>query len=148
MHFTEKTKKALLEAGWYEGRKIDISEYEEVLISEGYPLNDKTKDFLMEFGGLEVTHDAYVMPDETDYFHFDPIIATDNVMRKTVSKYEERIGRSVDVIGEAFSSHMVLMMDYEGKIYGGYDSFLTCLGENLYEAINNLCEGKETEEIE
>lgn len=148
MYFSEKTKEALLDAGWHEERKIDISEYEETLISEGYPLNQKTKDFLTEFGGLEVIHDAYVMPDETDYFHFDPIIAIDNVMRKTINKYEKRIRKSLDVIGEAFSSHMVLMMDYEGKIYGGYDSFLTCLGENFYEAINNLCEGTETEEIE
>jgi len=69
-------------------------------------------------------------------------------MRKIINKYEKRIGRPLDVIGEAFIGHMVLMMDYEGKIYGGYDSFLTCLGENYYEAINNLCEGKETEEIE
>lgn len=100
MSFTEKIEKALLDAGWFQGREIDISKYEDILTSEGYPLYEKTKKLLKEFGGLVVTHDAYVVPDETDSFHLDPITAADNVMRKIINKYEKRIGKSVGCVTE------------------------------------------------
>lgn len=53
--FSEEALEKLKEAGWYEGRKIDITEYVEYLESLGVEVLDSAKRFLEEFGELNVS---------------------------------------------------------------------------------------------
>ena len=50
--FSEEVKKALIEAGWFPNRKIDITRYEKTLLLAGYDIPKILKDFLVAFGGL------------------------------------------------------------------------------------------------
>ena len=48
-----KAKKLLKKAGWYEGRKIDITNYVRSLEDSGYEVFDAAREFLEEYGELE-----------------------------------------------------------------------------------------------
>lgn len=47
-------KKQLRKAGWYEGRKVDLTEYEEGFSNQGCEFFSAAKKFLEEFGDLDI----------------------------------------------------------------------------------------------
>ena len=49
------TKERLMQAGWYFGRVIDISEFENKYKEIGMEMPDIVKDFLRTYGNLEIT---------------------------------------------------------------------------------------------
>ena len=55
----EKAKQQLEKAGWYEGRKIDISEQVRFLESLGYEVFDAARKFMEEYGELDITDKSY-----------------------------------------------------------------------------------------
>ena len=55
----EKAKQQLGKAGWYEGRKIDISEQIEFLESLGYEVFDAAREFMERYGELDITDKSY-----------------------------------------------------------------------------------------
>ncbi|GAA0178462.1 SUKH-3 domain-containing protein [Clostridium sediminicola] len=147
MELSQATKNILEKAGWTSCRKIDIQSYIDALIEDEYEINDKAKIFLAEFGGLELIHPAYRVPNEMDKSHFDPICAISVIYRERVETYEERIGEKLIVIGQGYNEYLVLLISESGKIFGAYDDFLTCLGNNHFEALEAICLQKETPEI-
>lgn len=56
---SEISAKHLSKAGWYEGRKIDITDNVKFLESLGYYVFDAAKKFMEEYGELEIT-DEYI----------------------------------------------------------------------------------------
>ncbi len=46
----DRTKKLLKKAGWYEGRKIDITKQIEYLEKSGYKVFEAARNFMEEFG--------------------------------------------------------------------------------------------------
>jgi len=56
MNLSEKAFMRLKDAGWYPGRKIDITKYIYELEEEGFVVFNKAKDFLQEFGGLGIKY--------------------------------------------------------------------------------------------
>jgi hypothetical protein len=147
MELSQSTKKILENAGWNPLRHIDIQLYQEALSSDGYEMSDKAKSFLVEFGGLELAHPAYRVANEMDNTHFDPLRAISGICHERVETYEERIGEKLVVIGEGYNEQLVLMISESGRIFGAYDDFLTCLGNNPLEALDAICQRKETPEI-
>ena len=142
MNFSKETKATLLKAGWYESRHIDIEKYKMTLILEGYVSNDLVNGFLTEFGGIEVTHSAFLAKGKLDTFHFDVIRAIEGVYRECVETYEQKVGESLAVVGEAYSNHLVLLMSISGKFYGAFDDVLILIGNNKFEALEALCSNK------
>lgn len=57
----------LSKAGWYEGRKIDISEKVKRLEALGYEVFDQAKLFLQEFDNLRLPHIPPYYPERYDY---------------------------------------------------------------------------------
>ena len=51
---SEKAIEVLKKAGWYEGRKIDITENVKFLEERGFEVLDKAKKFMEEFGELKI----------------------------------------------------------------------------------------------
>ncbi len=47
-------KQQLRKAGWYEGRKVDLTEYEEGFSNQGCEFFSAAKKFLEEFGDLDI----------------------------------------------------------------------------------------------
>jgi hypothetical protein len=144
---SNKVIECLKKSGWNSSRNIDITIYEEALKIEGYKLSESIIEFLKQFGGMDIIVPAFRVPNAFDKTHFDPIKAIRAIYRGNVEEYEKRVGESMVLIGEAYNRHLVLLMSESGKIYGAYDDYLTKLGDNSYEALNALCESKETPEV-
>ena len=79
--------------------------------------------------------------------HFDLSIVVKHVVPKDVDAYGKVIGRKLCPIGEADRGYLVLIMDEQGAVYGGYDDFFVEVGESGHTAIENLCSGKELKSI-
>jgi hypothetical protein len=144
MKLSEKTKEILLRAGWDELRQINISEHVLFLKSEGYTITESAKKFIAEFGDLEIIHPAYRVKNENDKTHFNPSVAANHIYYERVETYEQKIREKLVVVGEAFNEHLILMISESGKFFGAYDDYLTLLGNDTYEGINSICEGKDT----
>lgn len=147
MELSQATKKIFEKAGWTPWRQMNIEPYIEALVTDGYEIFDKANDFLIEFGGLEVIHPAYKVHNEMDGLHFNPIRAIEGIYHERVETYEVRIGEKLVVIGEGYNGQLVLLISESGKIFGAYDDYLTCLGNNTFEALEALCENKETPQV-
>ncbi|MDR6226267.1 SUKH-3 domain-containing protein [Desmospora profundinema] len=131
----------LIRAGWTPSRRMDVSVHCQALREEGYRIFPEAKRFLERFVGLRVTIPAYKLRDREDFFHLDPREASRQVFIEQIRDYEERIGESLVVIGEAYSNHLALMISETGKILGGFDRFLVMLGEDGWKGMESLYQG-------
>lgn len=147
MKIPNKVIESLEKSGWYSSRNIDISIYEEAYKREGYKLSEHILEFLKQFGGMDIIIPAFRRPDSTDKVYIDPIRAINGIYRGNVLEYEERIGKSIVVIGETQNEQLVLLMAENGEIYAAFDDYLAKLGNNIYEALDTFCESKQPIEV-
>lgn len=145
--FSAATIALLQQEGWSEDRCVDTSEYSKCLKSEGYPIHAAVVDFLKQFGGLLVVHPHHRVKEEKDEFYINPTVAAEHIYPERVEDYSERVGASLCVIGEAFSYHMTLVMNPDGKVYAGYDDTLIQVGKSGTDAIEALCSGGDMPKI-
>lgn len=147
MELSRESQKFLTNAGWNTTRHVNIASYLERLQAEGYKINHFAEEFLAQFGGLELFQPAYRVKYEYDKLHFNPLSTCDNIYKEQVENYEERVGDSLVVVGEAHNGYLVLMISEKGKVYGAYDNYLTLLGNDYFEALDSLFLCKETPEV-
>ncbi|WP_180230678.1 SUKH-3 domain-containing protein, partial [Bacillus pseudomycoides] len=62
MEISNKTIEGLKKAGWYEGRKIDISENVKFLEERGFEVFESAKKIMEEFGELRINVET-IRPD-------------------------------------------------------------------------------------
>ncbi|MEN8220867.1 MAG: SUKH-3 domain-containing protein [Pseudomonadota bacterium] len=140
--FSKTTLKLLYQAGWFEKRKVNISEFIQVLHEEDFSLPKKVAQFLKSFGKLKIKQPG------GDYFHFDVIEATLSVDTDWVKQdYSERVGEKLCIIGEAFNGYMTLCMSPQGEVYAGFDDTLVYVGTSGYDAIEALSLGYELAKV-
>jgi len=144
--FSNNTVKLLKQAGWFEGRLIDTSSFEKLLEEKGFPLFPSITEFLSQFGGLKFTNTEAVPPAPEDW-HFDIAEAVVHGSSTRVQTYGRRLGVEMCLIGEGFRGYLLLMMDEEGRVYGGYDQVLLHIGNSGIDAIGALCDGLELSPI-
>ncbi|MDZ4957095.1 hypothetical protein GNF51_15070, partial [Clostridium perfringens] len=142
-----KVIESLKKSGWHSSRNIDISIYEEAYKSEGYKVSEIIIEFLKKFGGLDIIIPAFRRPESTDKVYIHPIRAINGIYRGNVLEYEERIGKSIVVIGETQNEQLVLLMDENGEVYVAFDDYLAKIGNNIYEALDTFCESKQPIEV-
>ncbi len=147
--FSPETIILLLNAGWKANRSVDTTNFKKCLLRVGYPWLIQVQDFLSEFGKLEIIVPA-VDSVSVKLFHFDVCKAVADIdSRWIIEDYTDRLrNKKLCVIGQAFSSHLTLIMDDKGKIYGGFDDLLYLVGNNKYDAIEAMCSQKSLAEIE
>ena len=145
--FSEEILSLLRSAGWYPSRNIDISEFKNILASEGYPIHSTVLSFLSCFGNLQVRYPHKHKSEIDDDFHFKVSLAVTHIYPERVKDYSDRVSSALCVIGECNRGYMILMMDSEGKVYAGYDDFLVCVGDSGFDAIEALCSGQDLVEI-
>lgn len=147
MNMTDDTKIILLQAGCYPSRSVDIQPYVDGLHSEGYVVHDAARRFLSEFGGLTIHHPAFRLREQESTTHFCAVEAAGEVWQERVALYEQAVHDELVVVGAAFNGYLTLLVGASGKVYGAYDTYLTCLGDDAYSAIDNICLGVRTEQI-
>ncbi|WP_063915660.1 SUKH-3 domain-containing protein [Paenibacillus elgii] len=128
MNLSNETLKILRDAGWYEGRRIDIKEIEDNLEELGYIVFPEVKSFLAEFGNLEIED---TINDETHNTSIRFTNYDDNGSFKSEEKYA---GEKLVPVGMIDSGNLVLFVSESGRVYCSTGK----LGENAKEAWENL----------
>ncbi|SEO76907.1 SUKH-3 immunity protein [Mucilaginibacter gossypiicola] len=136
----------LSQAGWYQGREIDITDFKQELTVNGFTIPIAVEKFLTEFGRLNI---IFLRAHGTDTVHFDAKEAVRGVDPLWAQKdYKTRLAnKNLCIIGEAYSNHLTLMMDEDGAVYGGYDDFLCFIANSGREAIEAICLRLNSKEI-
>ncbi|MCM1508930.1 MAG: SUKH-3 domain-containing protein [Ruminococcus flavefaciens] len=127
---TEIAKQQLMKAGWYEGRKIDVSNYEKRFTELGYEFFPAARRFLEEFGDLHIV----------DRLNWDYIKPGRIGINDSSTKLERMVllpmadcGDFIEKVGKKVIP--VAMIDYENiQIYISEDG-------KFYEGINAYSEG-------
>ncbi|CAM2876862.1 SUKH-3 immunity protein [Hathewaya histolytica] len=96
---------------------------------------------------MDIIIPAFRRPKSTDKIYIDPIRGVNGIYRGNVLDYEERIGKSVVVIGETQNEQLVLLMSENGEFYVAFDDYLAKLGNNIYEVLDTFCESKQPIEV-
>ena len=137
MH-SERVLKALKEAGWYEGRCIDIEPYMAIL-EKLYPsyIPDVVKDVVREYGGLIITvanpdknYDKLDLSVILELIQFKPYYSEDTI-------FDPFVNSDLFFIGEIWSGYFFLYMTPEGKVYADNGEILY-LGNSFDEMLENV----------
>lgn len=114
----EETKKVLKEAGWYEGRKIDISRHIEFLKSKGYEVFDELEKFLQEFGDLKIIledNDA-LDPEENTIEYSTCIIDIIGEDDRSLNQ-DKKAGEKTIPVAELYNKDILVYISESGKFY-------------------------------
>ena len=163
--FSEKVKAALTDAGWYEGRTVNIEQYKKALEKEGYQVPQQLQFFLTEFGGLrlKIPHFTDITPAllkqypmlkkynlAYEILHFDVMEAIGMPSERPMKKediFEPRIGEEMILFGEIFDGRYLLHMTPSGRIYARDGESVLFLGDNYVEMLENIFQRKRFREI-
>ena len=100
----DKSKEILKEAGWYEGRKIDLTDILEVYNKNNVEVFPKAKEFLEEFG------DIIIKDDGRPYHVFD-------IKRLFRRRYRPMLAEELSIL---FNEKVIRLGDCSGYIYSVY----------------------------
>jgi hypothetical protein len=121
----------LASAGWYPGRVVDVSEAERAWLAEGCTVHDEGPALLREFSGLTVW-----AADKRRSLWFDGERALRDIDPAWCRAYSEDSGRLLLPVGGY--SHMVLLVDEVGGLWGGFDAEYGQLADSVTEAVRVL----------
>jgi hypothetical protein len=138
--FSSTALRALTCAGWFPGRSADTRAYERALEEDGYEVFPVVLEFLSEFGGLSIVHERLSGKQDTPCF--DAKIAAESVFPEQVAAYSSQVDASLCVVGEYCWRLYTIMMDQDGRSYGGVDQNLDYLGGTGVQAIENIISGE------
>ena len=124
---TQRTYDMLRFFGWYEGRHIDTTAFEQVMDRRGIKLSEKQLAFFREFSGLYFSFDR-------DFWCFDSLekIPTKELYYSEVSS--EKNEYKVIYCGETMGGPLALYPDGILRLWG------VPWGRTTMECINHLCE--------
>ncbi|TCO19084.1 SUKH-3 immunity protein of toxin-antitoxin system [Kribbella steppae] len=121
----------LSSAGWFPGRVIDVSRTEHAYESEGFTMHDAGLAVLQEFSELVVCGD-----DRRQCLWFDGERALRGRDSAWSHAYSEDSGRVLLPVGEY--SHMVVLVDEAGGLWGGFDDSYGWLAGSVVELVHGL----------
>ena len=140
MTIRENTLKYLREAGWYEGRKIDITEIVKYLEGYGYEVFEPVKRFLEEFGMLTIR-----IPDDCEFSNYKYNEHHTNVMEAIDWPYSDGVFEDVEKyagerlvpVGMIHNENLWLFVSESGKLC----SDMKLLGDTFMEGWDCLING-------
>lgn len=125
-----RIRNAIEEAGWYEGRKIDISYMIDDYTRHGFNnLNELVQNFLSEYGNIriEFKNDAGFWSD----IRINPEIGMGLLESEHAGKLEKLIGEPVFPIGGIHTDLAGLLISFSGNFYLLEDDGISFLGSDL-----------------
>ena len=147
----ESTYRRLQEAGWYEGRKTDISGLVKECEKDGVFLTEPQKRFIEEFGGLEgsredshyfyISDSRIIQSHNTDFFYFINIFIDEDLeleseeINTVVKNYEKNTVR----IGEyGYYAQSILLAENGLMLLADDGGNVNLLGRTAMEGFNIL----------
>ncbi|MGE7875606.1 MULTISPECIES: SUKH-3 domain-containing protein [Bacillus cereus group] len=142
MKISNKTIEELKKAGWYEGRKIDISENVKFLEERGFEVFESAKKFMEEFGELQFNVES-IWPDGVTKEiseHTTCIKEVIGVLDSSCFGLDDFIDDKVIPIGSLYDFGLNLYISESGRIFESTG----WAGENALEALDNIFREKGT----
>ncbi|HDR7601879.1 TPA: SUKH-3 domain-containing protein [Bacillus mycoides] len=140
MGISNKTIEELKKAGWYEGRKIDISENVKFLEERGFEVFESAKKFMEEFGELRINVEK-IWPDGLVISkHTTCIKEVIGVLDSSCFGLENFIDDKVIPIGSLYNFEIDLYISESGRMFKS----IGWVGDNVLEALENVILEKET----
>ncbi|WP_242227416.1 SUKH-3 domain-containing protein [Bacillus cereus group sp. BfR-BA-01315] len=140
MGISNKTIEELKKAGWYEGRKIDISENVKFFEERGFEVFESAKKFMEEFGELRINVEK-IWPDGLVISkHTTCIKEVIGVLDSSCFGLENFIDDKVIPIGSLYNFEIDLYISESGRIFESTG----WAGENALEALDNIFREKGT----
>ncbi|MED1042822.1 SUKH-3 domain-containing protein [Bacillus mycoides] len=142
MKISNKTIEELKKAGWYEGRKIDISENVKFLEERGFEVFESAKKFMEEFGELQFNVES-IWPDGVTKEiseHTTCIKEVIGVLNSSFFGLEDYIDEKVIPIGSLYDFEINLYISESGRMFKS----IGWVGDNVLEALENVILEKET----
>lgn len=132
----------LSDAGWYEGRKIDFSYFNDDLSRELFSFPNKyISDLFEEFWNIKV---KYYSPSGI-YYDINFNVASAIRLTDYVDgiKIEKIIGEKILPVATALQETFLLWISYGNKFYLTDDKFLYYIGDDFFNVIEFLLSGVE-----
>ena len=141
MEISNKTIEELKKAGWYEGRKIDISETVKFLEERGFEVFESAKKFMEEFGELQINVEK-IWSDGSKQIseHTTCIKEVIGVLNSSFFGLEDYIDEKVIPIGSLYNFEINLYISESGRMFKS----IGWVGDNVLEALENVILEKET----
>ncbi|MFI8708219.1 SUKH-3 domain-containing protein [Bacillus sp. NPDC077411] len=141
MEISNKTIEELKKAGWYEGRKIDISETVKFLEERGFEVFESAKKFMEEFGELRINVEK-IRSDGSKKIskHTTCIKEIIGVLNSSFFGLEDYIDEKVIPIGSLYNFEINLYISESGRMFKS----IGWVGDNVLEALENVILEKET----
>ncbi|SFK07597.1 MULTISPECIES: SUKH-3 domain-containing protein [unclassified Bacillus (in: firmicutes)] len=135
MKISNKTIEELKKAGWYEGRKIDISETVKFLEERGFEVFESAKKFMEEFGELRINVEK-IWPDGCKDIskHTTCIKEIIGVLNSSFFGLEDYIDEKVIPIGSLYDFEINLYISESGRIFEATG----WAGDTVLEAFDNI----------
>lgn len=140
----DNTKKKLIEAGWFEGRNIEIDEIIEKYKEREFELSIQNIIFLKEYGLLQFEFkNKNPMFNDIVYKHFNPIKTLGkNLYKKSLEYLEdeydiEGIEKAIP-IGETDNGNMIILCIENNVFYGYTDGCLVKYGNTVEDMLECL----------
>ncbi|MEU7527249.1 SUKH-3 domain-containing protein [Saccharothrix sp. NPDC042600] len=140
MGWSKRAETLLREAGWFPGREVDITRWEDLVTDEGFPLHAEARRFLREFGGLvvEVDDDSEGVDRAPASFDLDPDLCSGQ--REWFERLGRRAGATLFPVGDVEGGHAHLGVDERGGVHMLFLDEVHFLGKRG-EALGNLIDG-------
>ncbi|MEK0224259.1 SUKH-3 domain-containing protein [Bacillus proteolyticus] len=140
MEISNKTIEELKKAGWYEGRKIDISENVKFLEERGFEVVESAKKFMEEFGELRINVEK-IRPDGLVISkHTTCIKEVIGVLDSSCFGLEDYIDEKLIPVGSLHDFGLNLFISESGRLFKSTG----WVGDNALEAFDNIILGKGT----
>ncbi|KMQ16995.1 SUKH-3 domain-containing protein [Bacillus mycoides] len=135
MGISNKTIEELKKAGWYEGRKIDISENVKFLEERGFEVFESAKKFMEEFGELRINVEK-IRSDGSKKIskHTTCIKEVIGVLDSSCFGLENFIDDKVIPIGSLYDFEINLYISESGRIFEATG----WAGDTVLEALDNI----------
>ena len=128
--FNKNVTKKLQQAGWYSGRRVNISPKLKLMTEAGYTISDSMTNFLLEFDGLSLTYSNGDNP-------FDLITYIVDFHTVQCAIRSALIDENAIPVGSFSNSNFLIIISDDNKMYC-YDEF-----ENVYKIGDYYDEGIE-----
>ncbi len=135
----------LSQNGWTADRKIDITNILNYLKENNHSINQQQREFLKNFGELEIFFEAQKRPKHKFVNSYNiQIFPTEyGIYQHYLDLYEIYAKSALIPIGGISSYNTWLVLDTDLRIYGVFEYEIALLGENIFEVIENLYENRE-----
>lgn len=137
----EKVNYLLKKAGYFEGRRVDISDILKMYKEYGYYYNTNQETFIEQYAGLEIQYNHPIWKQDL-LLRLNPIEAQRAITMDVVEEYNEFLQDDLLIIGDIEKENMTLFLSEKGLYFTGYDDCLINWGDDFETMLNMLISGE------